>query len=357
MRPSRSSRRDLLRAASGLAGLVAAGGLSGCSLVGGRDLPRRSDPAILNHVPERSVAAAHLDASALFEDEALVGAIDSRLGLLAAAEDRVPETTDAAIARVADETGLDPRELEDVLGIVIRPPPEADTGEDGGRLDPLAQTYQAMLVRSGWAPAAVATLLDRRADSVRTSQYRGYEVLTGVREDEPFLSIGVRAGGEYVVGRRPGVEAVIDVAAGDAAALDGQLATALAAARPGPARVAVAPRLDADRASGFGDPVALLAGKVDLAYGSLYADGDRRGTEIVLESGSGFDAEDVHESAESVLVLARAGQILPGLEPILRRVEATRSDSTVTLRYEAPVGDVATTLLSVIAGLILEERS
>ena len=353
---SPTSRRDLLRAGSGVAALAATGGLSGClGLLGGRDLPRRSDAAVLAHAPERTVAAAHVDASELLADQALIGAIDGRLGLLGGAAERVPESTDATMALVADRTGLDPRDLDEMLAVVVRPPGGNESGDNGGRLDPLAQTDQAVLLRSVWTPAAVGEVLDRRAAAVRTTRYRGFEVLTAVREGTPVASVGVVENGDYVVGRRSGVEAMLDVAAGDATARESQLATALAAARPGPARIAVVPRRDAERSSGFGDPVALLAGKVDLAYGSLYADGERRGTEVVLETGSGFDAEDVHESAESVLALARAGQVDPVLEPLLSRVEASRSGSTVTLRYEAPVGAFATTLLSVAAATVLGE--
>lgn len=334
-----------------MAGLVAAGGLSGCSLLGGGGLPQRSDPAVLRHAPARTIAATHVDVGALRGDTTLRAAIDSQLGFLNSQSERVPKDTAAALDLVAERTGLDPRGLDAVLAVVRRP---RESEERTGRgLDPLAATDQATLVWSDWATTDVRSVLSAGAPDIRTDSYRGYEVLTVRRDGDPLVSVGVREPGVFVVGDRAGVEAVLDVAAGGESAIDTRLAAALAAAQPGHARLAVAPSRSEDRGSGFGDPVALLAGKVDVAYGSLYTADGRRGIEVRLEAGSRFDAEDVHESAESVLALARSGQVLPTLEPLLRQIEATRDGSTVTLRYEAGVDAFATTLLSVAASFVL----
>jgi hypothetical protein len=360
MRDTTLTRREALRYGGGLAGLLAASGLSGCSLLGGGGLPERSGTDVLDHAPSRSIAAAHVDAAALRSDDAaLRAAVDSQLSFLHGQEERVPENTTAAMDLVGERTGLDPRGLEEVLAVVVRPPPSDDEEEDRSsrNLDPLAATHQAALVWSGWSTATVRSVLSAGAPGVEESQYRGSDVLTARRDEETLLTVAVREPGVFAVGQRAGVEALLDVAAGAAAATDTGLTRALAAARPGPARLAVAPRQSAERGSGFGDPVARLAGKVDVAYGSLYADGDRRGVELRLETGSGFDGEDVHETAQSVLALARSGQFLPTLQPVLRQVEATRSGATVTLRYEADVDAFATTLLSVAASFILPEVS
>jgi hypothetical protein len=354
MRDTTLTRREALRFGGGLAGLLAAGGLSGCSLLGGGGLPERSGTAVLEHAPSRSIAAAHVDVAALRgDDAALRTAVDSQLGFIHSQEERVPENTTAAIDLVGERTGLDPRALDEVLAVVVRPPPSDDEERRDRNINPLAATHQAALVWSGWSTADVRSVLSAGAPEIRDGQYRGSDVLTARRDGEAVLTVAVRGPGVFAVGERAGVEGLLDVAAGADAATDTGLTTALAAARPGPARLAVAPRQSAERGSGFGDPVARLAGKVDVAYGSLYADGDRRGVELRLETGSGFDAEDVHETAESVLALARSGQFLPTLQPVLRQVEATRSGSTVTLRYEATVDAFATTLLSVAASFVL----
>ncbi len=351
MRETRVTRRGVLRGGSGLAGLLAAGGLSGCSLLEGDSLPERSDPAVLEDAPARTVAATHLDVEGLLADESLRAAIDDQLAFLHERSERVPPDTTTALERLAERIRLDPTALESVFGVVVRP--ESADRAAGDDLDPLATTDQAALVRAGWAMSDIRTAMAAGAETVETASYRDAELLSARTGADVDLTVGRREPGVFAVGERAGVEALLDVGAGGASARDTRLAAAFGAARPGPARLAVAPRDGGDRVSGFGDPVALLAGKIDVAYGSLYAEGDRRGVELRLETGSGFDAEDVHESAGSVLALARSGQLRPEFEPVLRQAEAMRNGSTVTLRYDAGLDGFATTMLSVAAATLL----
>jgi hypothetical protein len=351
-----ATRRDLLRGGTGLAALCLAGGLSGCrSVLGGDGLPDRSDPGVLEHVPDSAIAAAHVEVDALLGDRALRDAVDARLALFGAVFDRVPPTVEAGLDRVESRLGLDPGAVREMVTFVARPPDLVQNQDGSGdELDPLANTARGAIVWADWTQTAVRDALAARATRIRGDRHRGYRRLVGLTDGKPFLAVGFPDDGRVAIGDPRGVGAALEVAAGDEPAREGSLADALGAARPGVARVAVAPRQSADRASGFGDPVALLAGKIDTAYGTLYAVDERRGVELVLEAGSGFDAEDVHESVQSVLALARSGGVVPYVEPILRQVEATRSGSTVTLRYGGPVDEFAGTLLSVLASFAIQ---
>lgn len=350
MREPTPSRRRLLRSAGGVAALVGTGGLAGCTGLLASGLPTRSETDILQHAPERTVAVADLDATALLGDDQLRAAVDANLDLASRAIDDVPASTAAALDRLQARVGLDPRGLSRALAFVVVPP-ESDREPTGG-FDPLANTDRGVLCWSDWAPSAVRNALESAAGEVTVDSYRGFQRFTLTR-GETTVAVGVLPSGRYVLGGPAGVTAALDVESGAATAAGGPLAAALAASRPGPVRIGVAPTRSADRTSGFGDPVALLAGKIDAAYGGLYRTGDRRGLELLLAAGGRYDAEDVYESVQSVLALARSGQILPTFQPVLSQATATRDGTTVEITYEADVDSFATTLLSVaVAGIV-----
>lgn len=353
MREPTPSRRRLLRSAGGVAALVGTGGMAGCTGLLASGLPTRSGADVLRHAPERSVAVVDLDVPALLGDDQLRAAIDANLDLVSNAVEDVPPSTAAALDRVQARVGLDPRGLSRAMAFVVVP--AGDPGQ-AASFDPLANTDRAVLLWSEWAPSAVRAALDTARGQVREDRAGGYQRFILTRDETTVAAVAVLPGGRYVVGGTDGVAAALAVENGATSAADGPLADALAAARPGPLRIGVAPTRSASRTTGFGDPVALLAGKIDAAYGGLYREGDRRGLELLLAAGGRYDAEDVFESVQSVLALARSGQILPTVEPILGQATATRAGTTVEIRYDATVDRFATTLLSVaVAGILAVE--
>jgi hypothetical protein len=338
------TRRRLLRAGGSLATLGATGLLAGCQTLFGGSRPTGETTA-LQHVPETALLTVDVDLAALRSDEDLRAALDANLDLARRVSDRVPATTAAALDRVESAVGLDPRGVERVVGFGAREPDPAATTD---RIDPFLGGYWGTVAWTDWVRADVRSALEADWGAVEQRRFRGYPVLAVHDGWVAFLGDG-----RLAMGPQNGVEAALQVADGGEAAETGQLRTALASARSGPVRFGLAPDAATDRDGGFTDPVALLSGKIDYLYGGLYRDGDRRGLAVTFETGSGADAEDVHESLDSFLALARAGQFGDDYRAVLQPLETTRDGSRVRASYEAETEAFATTLLSVATAVAL----
>jgi ElaB/YqjD/DUF883 family membrane-anchored ribosome-binding protein len=170
--------------------------------------------------------------------------------------------------------------------------------------------------------------------------------------------------GEYVVGTQWAVEATLDVRAGDASPVSGNLRTAFAAAREGYVRFAV--NVSADRLPS-GSPAA--ARNVEYGYGSLSrrdgsSDGGGDPSSVMLSvSARASDADSaaaLREQLQAGLTAVRDSLDeldRPGLrnraERLVERTEVSRDGVTVTVRNPDGGVAVATAVAALVAIFVI----
>ncbi len=330
------SRRGLLRNTGLALALGASTSLAGCQgWFGGSN--SHGDVTALDHAPVSSRMVLDADIGAILADSDLREAIDESLSVAGAVSDRAPTTT-GALDAAADRFGLDPRTVSRLVAFAGREiePEQANTG-----FDPLAGAYWGTIVWADWPTEDLRASLQTAQEPVTERRRAGQTVF-----EAPSGAIATLGDGRILVGSVRAVEMVLDTDTDGPGSIH-HLETALGTARPGMARFGFAPRSDRGASGGFGDPVALLAGKINYVSGAVYRDGTRRGIQCRFETGSGPDAEDVHESIDSFLALSKTGHVHPVLAPVLQPFETTRTGTAVRMQYEAPVGRFATWLVGV----------
>lgn len=270
------SRRTVLQAG----GAIGAAALAGC-LGDGGDGATVDPDAPIDLVPAGSQFVIHADVATLLNDDQLRSRLNELLGAAGEQNPLGASDVQSALDRVESGAGLDPRALQ-TLTLFGGFGPEAPSGirfeadweaaalreAVGGGIEPETETYK-----------------DR-------SLYRyGETTVLGVLEDR-----------QYVTGTAAGVEATIDVIAGDADPVAGSVREAFGAAPDGPLRFGFeVPETPDDGADGTGGFDPSTFGSVTRGYGGYVIDGDARSGSITLET-----ADD--EAAESVAAELRSAR-------------------------------------------------
>lgn len=329
------SRRDVLRA-GGLAGVVAATGLSGCSLMGdgeGTDTPAGGDAPQLDVVPEGATAVVRADLQPMFADEQLRDGVNRLVGDLGETAPSI--TVGGALDAAQEQSGLDPRRMDELLAFGS----EA-TGEG------------ALVVRTDFTEAEVTDLLERSSDVTERS-YGGYTVYASGNGSQ----LAVLGEGRYALGTQGAVEDVIGVRNGDVPAVDGEVRTAYTAARGGYMRFAF--DVPTERLPGSGGPAA-AARDIQYGYGSLYRDGDALSLSVSARTGTAEGAEALRAEIETAVAAARdqldriqRRQLRTRVERLLDRTELSRSGRTVTVRNPDGGAALATGVAVVVTSFVV----
>jgi len=271
------SRRTVLLASGAALGTAALGGCLGGN--------RNDGTAPADVVPAGAQYVCHADVAALLADDRLRTRFDAILASIAEHTGTDLATVDAALAQFDSAVGLDVRDL-DRLTVFGGYEPGAPVGI---RLD------------ADWSEAAISDAAGAAPDAEPES-YNGRPIYrTG-----PSTVLAVLGEGAYVYGTRAGVEAAVDVAAGDADPVAGRVREALAAATAGAVRFGFAVPADlgqGGRGSGPVDSTAFDA--VTHGYGGYAAKGEERLASITLEAESAEAAERVLEQLRTARDLAR----------------------------------------------------
>lgn len=261
--------------------------------------PAVTDP--LGAVPAGSQFAAHLDAGALLEDDALRSAVN---GLAAAFTDSRMVTVSTVLDRIESELGLDPRSIRDAVTFARYGP----------------ENPAAVVAWTDWSATDLESAMTEAGVTPSAETYGERDVY-----DLDGAALGVLAEGTYALGPREGVEAAIDVETGDAESVGGRVETGFEAASEGPIRFAFAVPDDlGERAtdSAAVDPATLSA--LRYGYGAYVEAGASRRVRVTVETDAG-------DAAESL-----AGTVRTGLDRARRAVD----ESNAAEPFDRPARDV-----------------
>lgn len=293
-----------------------------------------------DRVPAGARVVVHADVGALLDDGVARGRINDVLAAASAGVDRV----EAALDGVEREYGLDVRELRELTAFAGFEP-DAPAG---------------VRFEAGWSASAIREAIAPDEVDSRSEDYRGY----AVRHVSDETALGVLGEGTYVAGTTAGVEAAIDVEAGEAEPVGGVVRDGFEAAPSGPVRFAFELPADVGEETSAAtdrgmDPSAVAA--ITHGYGGYAIDGDDRRGSTTLETDSADAASRLADDLETALAGAREEislnpraneELVEQTGELLTSIDVRAEGSTV--RLTADRGEVVpVVLVAVLASFVL----
>ena len=338
------SRRSVLKTGATLATVGVVGSLSGCSDILGDD----SDTADGDNasgssadIPARSNVVMSMSFDAVLDDQAVRGAVNSALSEQSSTNPMVPSSVSEALDTVEQEAGVDPRKLNDIVLF-------GESSDDGGESE-----YVGWLVYTDWSQDELQSYLEDLREStpdgdttphgpygdVSTEEYQGTTVYVNDDADSNTERMAILSDGTVVLGRAGATNDVIDLRNGDGDAISDDLQSAWNDASGEYASFAmdITPE---DLMGGQGSGVEMADLNVKYAYGSVYADGDKRGVRLNIETGSNQDASDLKTVIDGQIALEKDTATDPQTKEMLDNTEITTSGSTVIITNEVDVDTI-----------------
>jgi hypothetical protein len=211
----RSTRRLALLAV-GLSALLVTAGCSGAIGGLGADGDGDGGPHV-DSVPASAEYVAYVDAAGVASDDSLTAIANAALDARSEEDedDDAPEDVEAMFEQAENDSGLDPTRVADVTSFgTTAETPMAD-GDDRGS--------SAMVLSTSYTEDELVTAMEERDAELSEESY-GDSTLYAYEGDEDYEGVLAALGdGTFALGDRSAVEQVLDVRAGDAAALDGDL--------------------------------------------------------------------------------------------------------------------------------------
>lgn len=333
MRDALHSRRAVLKATAATASLGAIGSLAGCSDGSGTDPGGESGR--IDRVPAGSSIAAHVDVGSLLADDAVRETVNELIEQYGISSVGVGSLLD----RAEQESGLDPRELSEVLvfGDYDRP------------------DRSAAVLWSEWSAEDLLAVGERTTGTPTEDSYKGATVYHGGTGD---VDLAVLGDGAFAVGPAPGIEAAIDVREGDADPVGGDVREAYASSADGHVRwgFSVPTNLVPEESGSSLDLAALRT--VTYGYGSLTGSNEFRFSLRTDGDGSASEVADLAEAARTLLrtQLSRSGMPERGSERVRQLLDNTsvsRQGRTVTITNSNGAEAVALGLGAVLGSFVL----
>lgn len=335
------SRRGVLKTGATLASVGALGSLSGCSgLLGGDGEPTENGDGgnasgSAADIPARSNLILSLSIDGLLNDQAIRGAVNDALEEQAPENSMLPSSVSEALDKIEEETGADPRKLNEIVLFG-----ESQNDEE--------TEYVGWLAYTDWSQSKLQSLFEKYAGSdIQTEQYEGTTIYVNDGADGTTEEVAVLSDGTVVLGRDGAARDVIDVRNGNADPISGELLTAWKAASGEYATFAMDIEPE-DLPDGQAEAAAPTVKKIKYAYGSVYADGDKRGVELNMETGSSEDASDVATFFEGQIELAKEKAEDPQAKEMLENTDVSTSGTTVTITNEVDVSTITPVIKSFV---------
>jgi hypothetical protein len=279
MRDSLHTRRDVLRVAATTASVGSVVSLAGCQSDTDDGQGGDGGAGRIDLVPDGSRFAARIDVAGLLED----GAVRETANELIQQYGETGATVESLLDTAQQESGIDPRQLQEVLTFGVYDQP--------GRF--------AGLLWTGWTEDDLLALDERMTGSLTEDTYNGKTVYRGSTAGESLLA--VLDDGVFAVGPGDSVEDAIDVWQGDADPVGGEVRSAYSSAAGGYARFGFDVPTAAIPAESGGQLDVSVFRSVTYGYGSLTADSTAFQFSLRAEDGS---------SADEIADLATAGKTL-----------------------------------------------
>jgi|AntRauMinimDraft_4_1070384.scaffolds.fasta_scaffold00025_103 hypothetical protein len=333
MSGSPRSKRRLALLAVGLFALLVTAGCAGS--IGGLGADGDSGGAHLDSVPASAEYVGYVDAAGMASDESLRSIANTALDARSEYDDDAPADVDAMFEQAENDSGLDPSKVEDVTAFGTTP--ENPMESDGTSTMVLSTSYSeddlvAAMEEEG------AELAEETYGDTTLYVYEGDESYEGV--------LAVLGDGTFAVGDRSGVESVVDVRAGDADALGGDLKAAFEDTDDGYVRFAMATPSDGEAAGEVASQAPMDASVLDnisFVSGS-FATGDGNLTSTVnLVAASESDAEQTYDFVDGALSLySGMGEGDSEAQAVLDAVSVEQDGDTVAVTHTDTVENVET---------------
>jgi len=328
MSGSPRSKRRLALLAVGLSALLVTAGCTGS--IGGLGTSGDGGGAHLDSVPASAEYVGYVDAAGMASDESLRSIANTALDARGEYDNDAPADVDAMFEEAENGSGLDPSKVDTVTAFGTTP--ENPMEGDGS---------SAMVLSTSYTEDELVAAMEAQ-DAELTEETYGDTTLYALEGDEEYDGVlAVLGDGTFAVGDRSVVESVVDVRAGDADALSGDLKAAFEDTDDGYVRFAMATPSDeasAEVASQAPMDASALE-NVSFVSGS-FATGDGNLTSTVnLVAASESDAEQTYELVDGALSLYSSmgdGEAQDALDA----VSVEQDGETVTVTHTDTVENV-----------------
>lgn len=177
---------------------------AGCAGIANNNSDGNStDGKLVEYAPANSSVLVHVDGDVLTDDETQT-VVDGVMNSQSEGESVDSETM---LTMVSAETGFDPTSFEEALVFS-----DEDSVDDSD--------YSGILVSGNWTEEELTTLLENEDSEYESTTYAGYTMYHNTTADESSY-VGVLGEGTFVLGSEASVKDSLDVANGDADAVDG----------------------------------------------------------------------------------------------------------------------------------------
>ncbi len=355
MAPARSpsdnghSRRTVLQTSVAALSAAAVGSLAGClgetapssDGDGGATTKTYDVDSRLAAVPAGLRRVQYVHVGDVLADPAVRALVDAQFQQQTGSHDDGPTSFEEARKQFDEQSPVALSGLHEVVSYNLQPKPDEDYSYDNG-----------ILLWTDWATADVVSGFEQLYGRELTeSSYRNtpvYEPTDSEDHHYPFRQVlGALGDGQYVFGSRRGVEAAIDVAAGHADALSGQLRAAFEETR-GPVQFAMAvpqeqfakqAESDDSHSPSYLNPAVLQ--HVSHAHGSIYAEDDRRIASLTLVAEDAGTATELRKMVDGALATARQNTADDeSVHAIVEDARSSQDGKRVTVSVAATVDEL-----------------
>ncbi|ELZ22417.1 hypothetical protein C475_17933 [Halosimplex carlsbadense 2-9-1] len=353
---------------------LAVGGVAAAQMGALDGVTGSQDSALLEPVPDGVDSVAVFDASVIESDtaerlyatgyNATVGSVnatepgeadetDDEMATTSPVE-MVPANLTGAFDEVENETGLDPRAMDQAIVYSQR------------QANFTSPPYQGVIVEADWQKSDVVDAVSEQTNrtyrnttvdgvTVYKPEEREEDNVTTFGPPEPDQWVAVLDGNEYVFGTEQAVADAVDVEVDDADPVDGDLRRAFDDTRDGYFRYAQSSQnvnvTQINRTMGQSTGLNVTAyaeayNDLHITSGTYYIteDGEALGTESRILTNSTDTARDVEDLAQGFISIQAGAIQNETLETELRETDVSRDGTTVTVSRETDI-ETAETLI------------
>jgi hypothetical protein len=340
MPDSPPSRRSVLKTGATLGGLASIGGLAGCMGI----LDSQSTSGKLDSVPSGSTTVLYADVARFLSDDSVEGSLDEQLSTYSEEMSSVPASLSDALDRIEDETGLDPRQLNELITF----------GEVG------ADDSFGAVVWTDWSESDLVDAAEWNDTEATETTYEGKTLYDGGEDDW----IGVLDDGVFALGTENSVKSVVDTHSGDADAVGGDVRSAYEQTRDGYVRFAFEVPDEAVPEDSSGQFDVSVFSSVQTGHGSISAGSDSVFS-LSLQTADGESAENVADVIDGGLVTLRnrieesspmgpsGEQLSDSVISTIDATEVSQDGSTVTVTISSDIGDFVAVFGAIVGSFVL----
>ena len=333
MSGSPRSTRRLALLAVGLSALLVTAGCAGA--IGSLGADGDGGGPQLDSVPASAEYVTYVDAAGMANDESLRSIANAAMEASSEHDDDAPEDVDAMFEQAESDSGLDPSKFEDVTAFGTTP----ENPMEG-------EGTSAMVLSTSYTEDELVAAMEEQ-DAELTEETYGDTTLYASEGDEEYEGVlAVLGDGTFAAGDRSAVEDVLDVRAGDADALGGDLQAAFEDTDDGYVRFAMATPSQEDVPSG---EQAVVGNQMDVSaldnvshVSGSFTTGDGNVTTTVnLVAASESDGEQVYNLVDGALSLySSMGEQGSETQAALDAISVAQDGETVTVTHTDTVENV-----------------